>query len=590
MRSSRIGGSAGATNGELIRRLLGLTWRYRWGCIVVLCLQTIILCFGLFGLGFTGIGVDEIRYALHDSPKAPHLPFHLAFPQGWPPMKIVSVIAAAVLLLALLRAFVDYHYRVELNRLIQSQVVVRMRADVYEKLQRLSFRFFDANASSSIINRVTSDVQLVRMFIENVVIQTVILVISLAAFLCYMLSLHVALTLACLATTPLLFVCCTSFSAYVAPAYVRNKELVDTMIQRLAENIRGIHVIKAFSQERAEMTKFREANQAVVGQKWSIFSRISSFSSLTGFLSQLNIVILLGYGGHLVITGQFPLGAGLIAFAGILQQFSTQVGNIANIANSMQESLTGARRVFEVLDAPLGIETKPNAQHIGRARGQVRFEDVWFDHGVEPVLKGIDFEVQAGQCVAIVGATGSGKSALMSLIPRFYDPTGGRVLMDDLDLKDLDLNDLRKNVGLVFQESFLFSTTITANIAFGHPEATPEQIERAATIAAAAEFIERLPDGYNTVLGQSGVGLSGGQRQRLALARAILLDPAVLLLDDPTAAIDPGTEHEIIDAMESAMASRTTFIVAHRLKMVRRATMIIVLESAGSRRSAHTRS
>jgi len=295
-------------------------------------------------------------------------------------------------------------------------------------------------------------------------------------------------------------------------------------------------------------------------------------------LSQVNLVILLGYGGYLVIQGSFPFGTGMIAFAGILQQFSTQIGTISNIANSMQESLTGARRVFEVLDAPLEIQTRPDPVRLARARGRIRFEHVWFDHGREPVLRDIDFEVRPGQCVAIVGATGSGKSALMSLIPRFYDPTAGRVLMDGIDLRDLELNDLRKNVGLVFQESFLFSTSIAANIAFGHPAATRDQVERAARIAAAADFIERLPQGYDTVLGHSGVGLSGGQRQRLALARAILLDPALLLLDDPTASIDPGTEHEIIAAMDSAMASRTTFIVAHRLRMLRRAEIVIVLE------------
>jgi len=562
----------------LIQRLLALSWRYRAGCLKVLLLQAVILSFGLFGIGFTGVGVDEIRYFVHATPRPPHLPFHLSFPGEWPPLGVVAVVAGAVLTLAILRAFLDYSYRVELNDLVQTRIVVQLRSDVYEKLNRLSFRFFDANASSTLINRVTSDVQLVRMFIENVVIQTVILIISLAAFLCYMLNLHPALTLACLATTPLLFFRSIAFSAKVAPAYIRNKALVDTMIQRLAENIRGIHVIKAFSQEATVMERFRLANQNVVEQKLRIFREISTFTVSASFLSQVNLVILLGYGGYLVITGSFPLGTGMIAFAGILQQFSAQVGNIANIANSMQESLTGARRVFEVLDTPLEIQTRPDPIRLARARGHVRFEHVWFDHGREPVLRDIDFEVLPGQCVAIVGATGSGKSALMSLIPRFYDPTAGRLLMDGIDLRELELNDLRKNVGLVFQESFLFSTTIAANIAFGHPQATREQIERAARIAAAAEFIERLPKGYDTVLGHSGVGLSGGQRQRLALARAILLDPALLLLDDPTASIDPGTEHEIIAAMDSAMATRTTFIVANRLRMVRRAETIIVLD------------
>jgi ATP-binding cassette subfamily B protein len=210
----------------------------------------------------------------------------------------------------------------------------------------------------------------------------------------------------------------------------------------------------------------------------------------------------------------------------------------------------------------------------------VRFERVSFEYEkLDPVLRDIDLEVKPGQCVAILGATGAGKSVLMSLIPRFYDVTGGRVLIDGHDIRTIDLRDLRRNIGLVFQESFLFSNTVASNIAFGHPEATMEQITKAAKIAAAHDFIMQLPQGYDTVLGESGNSLSGGQRQRLAIARAVLLEPAILLLDDPTAAIDPGTEHEIFAALTQAIAGRTTFIVAHRLSTLRRADFIIVMEN-----------
>jgi ATP-binding cassette, subfamily B, bacterial len=203
---------------------------------------------------------------------------------------------------------------------------------------------------------------------------------------------------------------------------------------------------------------------------------------------------------------------------------------------------------------------------------------VSFSYGAEPVLHDINLDVPAGKCVAILGATGAGKSSLMSLIPRFYDPASGRVLMGGTDVRDLRLDDLRRNIGIVFQESFLFSNTVAANIAFGHPDATPAQIEKAARVAAAHDFIQALPKGYDTVLGESGNSLSGGQRQRLAIARAVLLEPAVLLLDDPTAAIDSETEHEIFEALENAIAGRTTFIVAHRLSTLRRADFIIVME------------
>ena len=562
----------------MIRRLLAMSWRYRWGCIKVAALQSIILAFGMLGIGFTGLGIDEMRYAVHLTPHPPLWPFHISPPANLDPMHVIEWISAAVLLAAVLRAFVDGTYRVAVNELVQTGLVVHLRGEIYDKLQRLSFRFFDANASGSIINRVTGDVQAVRMFVDQVLIQAFIMVLSLGAYLAYMLSIHVPLTLACLATTPLLWFTSSKFSRIVQPGYMRNRDLVDAMIQRLAENIRGISVVRSFAREQDEIEKFRRANAEVRSQKKSIFRTISTFTPSIGFLSQLNLVVLLGYGGYLVMKGQLPLGTGLVAFAGILQQFAGQVANIATIANSMQESLSSARRVFEVLDAPLEIINQSNPVRLARARGQIQFDHVWFDHGRDPVLRDVDFAVAPGQCVGIVGPTGSGKSVLVSLISRFYDPTRGRVLMDGVDLRQLDLDDLRRSVGVVFQESFLFSTTVAANIAFGHPDATQEQIEKAARIAACHDFIMAMPKGYETVLGEGGIGLSGGQRQRLAIARAVLLEPAILLLDDPTAAVDPGTEHEIVEAMNSAMASRTTFLVAHRLSMLRRADVILVLE------------
>ena len=566
-----------ATDWMLIRRLLLLSWRYRWGCLWVLTLQLLLVAFAIWGLGFTGLGVDEIRHAIGGG-QAPHWPFGWAPPAGWSPWQRIILIAAIIAGVAALRAVVDGLNRHQTNWLVQGQIVVQMRADVYAKLQQLSFRFYDANASSSIINRVTGDVQSVRMFVDQVLIQSITLVFSLGAYATYMLWIHVPLTIACLATTPLLWVVSAWFSKIVQPGYRKNRDLTDDMIQRLAENIRGIAVIKAFGREGEEIRKFRASNDVLRTQKQAVFRVVSVFMPAIGFLSQINLVVLLGYGGYLVIQGRIPLGIGLITFTGMLQQFSTQIANIAAIANSMQESLTGARRVFEVLDAPLEIDNAPDPMWLPRVWGRVTFEHIWFDPGVEPILTDISFEVQPGQCVAIVGPTGSGKSALLSLIPRFYDASKGRLLIDGIDIRKLELNAVRRNVGLVFQESFLFSTTVAANIAFGVPGATRAQIEKAARIASAHDFILELPRGYDTILGEGGSGLSGGQRQRLAIARAVLLDPAILLLDDPTAAIDAETEHEIVEAMQSAMSGRTTFIVAHRISTLRSADLVVVLD------------
>ena len=565
-------------NRVLVRRLFSLAWRYRGHCLQVLGIQLVLLTLGIGGLSFTGVGIDYIRHRIDGTPLgASLLPFVL--PATWPPLRVLGLLAGSILLFALVRAVLNYVYAVSINKLVQQRLVVDLRAEVYEKLQRLSFRFFDANSTGSIITRVTSDVQSVRMFLDQVLIQSVIMAISLTAYIIYMASLSPALTFACLATTPLLWFMSASFSRRIQPAYDQNRTLVERMVQILAESITGAQVTKGFGREAEAQAKFAAANQACFDQQQDIFWRVSLFSPAVGFLTRINMMVLLGYGGWLVAHDRLPLGAGLVVFAGLLEQFSGQVNNVATIVNSVQQSLIGARRVFEILDAPVEVKNASEALHRPKLEGAVKFDDVSFAYdGAEAVVRDIDLEVQPGQCVAILGATGAGKSVLMSLVPRFFDPTAGRVLLDGHDVRTLDLDDVRRNIGIVFQESFLFSNTVAANIAFGHPAATHEQIEKAAKIAAAHDFITALPQGYDTLLGEGAQTLSGGQRQRLAIARAVLLEPAIMLLDDPTAAIDSETEHEIFEALDRAIAGRTTFIVAHRLSTLRRADFIIVLE------------
>lgn len=574
------------SNGELIRRLLGLAWRYRLSCVGVILIQLVLLTMGILGLSFTGVGIDYIRHIVTPANAdgtpavtAPQLTFGVGLPLQWEPMHVLLLLAGIILGLALMRAVLNYAYAVAVNILVHKKLVLDLRSEVYDKLQRLSFRFFDANTTGSIITRVTSDVGAVRMFVDQVLIQTVIMVISLSVYLIYMLSLSPGLTLACLATTPILWIISMLFSRKIQPEYAKNRSLVDKMVQTFAESIQGIAVTKGFGREDEDRAKFGAANNAVLDQQHSIFNQVSLFTPTVGLLTRINMMVLLGYGGWLVINGQLALGTGLVVFAGLLEQFSGQVNNVANLVNTVQQSMIGARRVFEILDSPVEVESAPNALRRPKLEGAVRFENVSFDYsGLTPVLKNINLEVKPGQCVAILGATGAGKSVLMSLIPRFYDPVRGSVMIDGIDARRLHLDDLRHNIGLVFQESFLFSNTIASNIAFGHPEATMDQVEKAAKIAAAHDFIMQMPKGYETILGESGNTLSGGQRQRLAIARAVLLEPAILLLDDPTAAIDSETEHEIFEALDRAIAGRTTFIVAHRLSTLRRADFVIVME------------
>ena len=547
-------------------------------------MQLVLLTLGLTGLSFTGLGIDYIRHVLGTRGVGLAIPFPegkfgLHLPHDWEPFHVLLLVAGCILGFAALRAVLNYFYTVSVNILVQQRLVVDLRGEVYEKLQRLSFRFFDANTTGSIITRVTGDVQSLRMFVDQVLIQSVIMIVSLTVYLIYMTSLSPALTLACLSTTPVLCVMSAVFSRHIQPRYAASRELVEKMVQHLAESIQGIQVTKGFGREPEDRAAFEAKNRAVLTQQQGIFWRVSLFTPAVGMLTRINMMVLLGYGGWLVIQGRLPLGAGLIVFAGLLDQFSAQVNQVATLVNSVQQSLIGARRVFEILDAPVEVRDAPGAIHRPRIDGTVCFENVSFAYdGVDAVLREVTLEVKPGQCVAILGATGAGKSALMSLIPRFYDPTSGRVLIDGIDARQLRVDDLRHNIGTVFQESFLFSNSVAANIAFGHPEATHAQIEKAARIAAAHDFITALPQGYDTVLGESGNSLSGGQRQRLAIARAVLLEPSILLLDDPTAAIDSETEHEIFEALDNAIAGRTTFIVAHRLSTLRRADFIIVME------------
>ncbi|MFO0870437.1 MAG: ABC transporter ATP-binding protein [Pirellulales bacterium] len=569
----------GPSQWVLLRRLLGLSWRYRWFCLLLLILQGILLGTALGGLQLGGLGIDVVRFHLGEQAEAPRLPWGLPWPAAESPLTQVALIALGILGLAVLRGVLNYVYAVVAGHVIHRRIVVDLRTEVYDKLQRLSFRFFDGQASGSIINRVTSDVQAVRAFVDGVLVQFVVLVLSLVCYLAFMLSLHVGLTLACLATTPLLWWLTVRFSRRVRPEYDAHRAQVDQLVLLLAENLQGAAVVRGFGREPEEIARFARANDAVRDQQQNVFWRVSTFAPLAQQLTQLNLVILLAYGGYLVSLEQLSLGAGLVVFAGLLQQFASQVGHLSTIANSVQQSLSGARRVFEILDAPIDIQSPPIPVRWTRPRGEIRFEQVGFEYqpGVA-VLEQIDLHVAPGQKVALLGVTGAGKSTLLSLIPRFHDPTRGRILIDGHDLRTLDLGDLRQALGIVFQESFLFSNTIAANIAFGHPAATREQIERAARIAAAAEFIERLPDGYDTELGEHGLNLSGGQRQRLAIARAILLDPPILLLDDPAAAIDPQTEQEILLSLRQATAQRTTLIIAHRLSTLRDADLVVVLE------------
>jgi ATP-binding cassette subfamily B protein len=567
-------------NGVLTRRLLALAWEFRANCLWSVGLSLVLLLLGIVGLKLLGMVIDVIRYSLNPALPPPAYPFGWQPPAGWSALQIVTALALAIMALALVRAVLTYAYNMITARLTQGEIVPRLRAQLYAKLQRLSFSFFDVHGSNSIFNRVTGDVQNTRLFVDGVLLQGVNMLLTLAAYAFFMWRIHPALTVACLSVSLPLWGLAHYYSARLRPGYLRNRELTDQMVLLFSESVRGMQTVKGFAAEGHQVRRFEEANDHVSSQQRRIFWDLSVFTPGTQMLSQLSLVILFAYGGWLYVQGRIPLGGGLVVFAGLLQQFTGQVANISTIANSVQQSLAAARRVFEVLDTPVEVQSRPNAIVPGRLTGRVVFERVTFGYAVEnPALAELSFEASPGQVIGIFGMTGAGKSTLLGMIPRFYDPQAGRVLADGRDLRELELDAYRRQIGIVYQESFLFSNTVAANIAFGHPHATMAQIERAARSASAHEFIAALPHGYETVLGESGVDLSGGQRQRLALARALLLEPSILILDDPTASVDARTENEILSALGEAMAGRTTFVVSGRLSLLRRADLILVLEN-----------
>ncbi len=497
---------------------------------------------------------------------------------AWTPLRVVLALSLAIVAQAVLRAVLTYSYNMLTARLTQGEIVPELRAQLYAKLQRLSFSFFDAHGSNSIFNRVTGDVQNTRLFVDGVLLQGINMIMTLVAYAFFMWRIHPSLTLACLSVSLPLWWISRFYSLRLRPGYMRNRELSDNMVLLFSESVRGMQTVKGFAAEAHQVRRFEAANDEVSAQQRKIFWDLSIFTPGTQMLSQLSLVILFAYGGWLYVQGQIPLGSGLVVFAGLLQQFTGQVATLSTLANTVQQSLAAARRVFEVLDTPVDVQSRPGAIVPGRLTGDLVFENVEFGyHPDKPVLRGLSFEAKPGQVIGIFGMTGTGKSSLLGLIPRFYDPKVGRILVDGVDLRDLDLDAYRRQIGIVYQESFLFSNTVAANIAFGHPQATMEQIAAAAKLASAREFIEALPHGYETVLGEAGVDLSGGQRQRLALARALILQPPILILDDPTASVDARTENEIVSALREAMTGRTAFVVSSRLSLLRRADRVLVL-------------
>jgi ATP-binding cassette subfamily B protein len=372
---------------ELARRLLALAWRYRSHVVLSVALSLVLLVLGLIGLQLLGVVIDVIRHALDPSLLAPRYPLGWTPPAAWKPLRIVTVLSVAIVVQACLRGFLTYWYNLTTARLTQGEIVPDLRGQLYARLQRLSFHFFDVHGSSSIFNRVTGDVQNTRLFVDGVLLQGLSMILTLGAYGIFMWRIHPALTVACLWVALPLWWATSYYSRRLRPAYLRNRELSDDMVQMFTESVRGMQTIKGFAAERHQIRRFAEANDRISAQQRRIFLDISIFTPVTQLLSQVSLVILFAYGGWLYLKGESPLGTGLVVFAGLLQQFNGQVANITTITNSVEQSFAAARRVFEVLDMPLGVQSKPQAIIPNKLTGRIAFEGVTFGYAQEqPVL------------------------------------------------------------------------------------------------------------------------------------------------------------------------------------------------------------
>ncbi|NLA58785.1 MAG: ABC transporter ATP-binding protein [Firmicutes bacterium] len=490
----------------------------------------------------------------------------------------LNIVAFALLVFGLIRA-ISIFIQVFVTEKASQEVAYALRNDLYDKLQRQSFSFYDKAATGELMSRLTSDVEMCREavgFGMSSLLGNGAWLIGVAGYLFY---LDWRYTLICLSTLPLLYILAVRYTLKVEPMYTDVQEQRAKLTAVAQENFSGVRVVRAFSREEEEIQRFHVENENLCARVLKAARTSSFYHPAMDFLANLGTVLVLWYGGREVIQGTMTLGS-VVAFHGSLWMLFWPVRALGYVLGVMQRAAASVKRVFELLDAESVIKEKPGAVELTRAAGEVRFENVSFAYadGV-PVLKNITFEAKPGEIVAIVGSTGSGKSTLVNLIPRFYDVTGGRVTIDGYDVRDLTLASLRRQIGIVMQETFLFSTTIRENIAYGRPGASMEEVEAAARAAAAHKFITELPQGYDTVVGERGVGLSGGQRQRVAIARALLADPRILILDDSTSSVDLKTEREIQEALRRLMQGRTTFVIAQRLSTVQQADKILVLDN-----------
>ena len=489
----------------------------------------------------------------------------------------LDLIVAAVVVVGLARALAMLGRRLIAGKQALG-VELDMRSALYAHLLRLSFGYYDRHQTGQLMSRATVDLQTVRFFLGYGLVFFFQYVITLVGAAVVMFFVDWELALVSLWIAPLLIAVAYRYSHVAHPVLREVQQKMADVATVAEENIVGVHVVKSFAQEQAEQQKFEGRSEAVFRQSVAANRQRALYVPLLSFLPLMAQATVLLVGGRMVINGGLSL-SDFVSFNVLVLMLVTPLRALGMWIGQAQRATASGERIFEVMDADEEVAERPDATDLPPGPGHIAYRAVRFEYTPgRPVLDGIDLEIEPGTTVAVIGHTGAGKTTLAALVPRFYDVTDGSVELDGTDVRDVRLRSLRSQIGVVSQDPFLFSATIRENIAFGRQDATDEEIENAARLAQAHEFIEALPDGYETVIGERGITLSGGQRQRVAIARALVVDPRVLILDDATAAVDATTEAKIKLGLREAMQGRTTIIIAHRLSTISLADEIIVLD------------
>jgi ATP-binding cassette subfamily B protein len=492
--------------------------------------------------------------------------------------RILITSAVAILIFAVVRGLFAFLQTFTAER--NSQIVAfDMRNELFAKIQGLSFSYHDRNQTGQLMIRATDDVEKVRLFIGQGLLMAVGAIILLTGTLLILFSTNVRLTLIALPILPIALVLFMFFGSRLGPLFLEIQKRLDKVNTILQENLSGIKVVKAFTREKSEERKFDGAADDLMDQNIYIARFFSILFPFVILVASLGQALVLYFGGRQIIAGTLTLGQWQ-EFSLYLVFLFIPAAQLGMIITQMSQASASSTRIFEILDVENEVTDKPEAVSLPEVEGRVKFDNVTFRYfsSSDPVLSNVNIDIEPGQTVALLGATGSGKSTIINLLPRFYDPSEGSITIDDLDLRDVKLDSLRSQIGIVLQETTLFAGSIRENIAFGRPDASDEEIESAAKAAATHEEIISFPDGYETHVGERGTTLSGGQKQRIAIARALLLNPRILILDDSTSSVDLVTEAKIQSALDSLMEGRTSFVIAQRISTVMNADQILVLD------------